>query len=820
MSIKRFLRVSAAATLLTALAALPLAAQEKKPAPAPAQKAAPAAAAPAAKAAVAPAPAPVAKTYVDQLKYPKLHPITMPAVVRETLPNGMKLILLEDHSLPLVSMRALVRGGKLAEPVSKPALAAMFGEVQRTGGVKSMTGDQVDDFLERIGASIETNVQDAYGVVDAKTLTDQLDKVLPLYVEFLSSPAFSQDKIDLCKTHLNGMISRRNDDVMGIARREFLQLVYGPKSPYARIFNYDDVDALTREDLLAFHKAFYRPDNTILVVWGDFKADDMKAKLAGAFSGWTAAGPAPAVPAPKIPEAKASVSYVEKKDVEQTTVLMGELGLRLDDPDYPAVNMMSEILGGSMSSRIFIQVRTLKGLAYGAGGFMVPAYDHLGAFYFYTATKPGTTIEALTSVLDEIKKIREAPVTDEELKKAKEGYLNQYAFEFDSIEKIAKRMATYEFYGYPSDFNVKLRDAIEKVTKDDVLKAAQKHLNPDVLTILAVGDASKFDKPLSTVGQVNTIDITIPEPKPKEIIPEATPETLKAGTDLLVNAARAVGEPALRGLKDMTSDGTSNIKTPMGEMELKGTTTWILPDRLHNALTTPMGPMIQVLDGGKAWMSMGPNVRDLPGSMATEMKTGLFTEAGGVLILKMALEGKLQGQLIGKTQFEGKEADDILVKAEDAPIRIYLAPDGTVLGTKKRAQTQEGPADVYRDLRRLPARIGPQDPLRDHAEGQRRDQGFHQADRGQDQRRLQGGPLQQARRPRCQVGEPLIRVEGGPDGPPSDFWHVAVGPSGCPAKPVIVCHLLRYNPYLPAPRDRRRGIFFGAPLWRSASEPS
>ena len=679
MSIKTFLRVSAAAALLTAAAALPLAAQEKKPAPAAAKKAAPAAA---------------AKTYVDQLKYPKLNPITMPTVVRETLPNGMKLILVEDHALPIISMRALVRGGKVAEPPTKPALTAMFGEVQRTGGVKSMTGDQVDDFLERIGASIETNVQDAYGVVTAKTLTDQLDKVLPLYVEFLSGPAFSQDKIDLCKTHLNGMISRRNDDVMGIARREFLQLVYGSKSPYARIYNYDDVDGMTREDLLAFHKAFYRPNNTILVVWGDFKADDMKAKLADAFSGWTALGPAPVVPAPKIPEAKESVNYIEKKDVEQTTVLMGELGLRLDDPDYPAVNMMSDILGGSMSSRIFTQVRTLKGLAYGAGGFMVPAYDHLGAFYFYTATKPASTVEALTTILDVIKKIREAPVTDEELRKAKEGYLNQYAFEFDSIEKIATRMGTYEFYGYPTDFNVKLRDAIEKVTKDDILKAAQKYLKPDVLTILAVGDASKFDKPLSTVGTVNTIDITIPEAKPKEIIPEATPETLKAGTDLLVKAAKVMGEPALRGLKDVTSDGASTIKTPMGEMELKGAETFVLPDRLYNSITTPMGAMVQVFDGDKGWMSMGPNVRDLPGSAMAEWKSDRYTEYGGVLLLKMALEGKVQGQLIGKTQFEGKDAEDILMKAEEGSLRIYVAADGTLLGVKKRAQTQEGPADV------------------------------------------------------------------------------------------------------------------------------
>ena len=634
------------------------------------------------------------KTYVDALKYPKLNPIETPNVVRETLPNGMRLILVEDHELPVIQMKALVKGGEIAEPRDKPALAELFGAVQRTGGVKSMTGDQVDELLESIGASIETSVQQAYGVVTAKMLKENLDKVLPLYVEFLEEPAFSQDKLDLAKTHLDSIISRRNDDVMSIARREFLKLMYGAKSPYARQYEYDDVDGTTRADLVAWHRRFYRPDDTILAVWGDFDAAAMKDELTKAFSSWKGLGPAPEVAPPPIAPPVPSVNYVEKKDVEQTTVLMGQLGLRLDDPDYPAVDMLSEILGGSMSSRIFVQVRTLKGLAYGAGGFMVPAYDHVGAFYFYTASKPSSTIEATQTMLQEIEKIREAPVTDEELRKAKEGYLNGYAFEFDSTDKIVSRLETYEFYGYPADFNAKLRDAVEKVTKDDILRVAKKYLHPEALTLLAVGNAEKFDKPLSTLGKVNTIDITIPPPTPKEVIPEPTAENMKAGTDVLIMAAKAMGEQGLRGLKSLTSEGSSTVKTPMGDMELKGSGTFVLPDRSYTEMTTPMGAMVRVLDGEKAWMKMGPMVRDLPASAVAEMRRGLYAEAGCALVLKEALEGKLQGQLIGKTQFEGQEANDVLVKIGDGAIRIYVGADGTILGNKQRAQTQQGPAEV------------------------------------------------------------------------------------------------------------------------------
>jgi zinc protease len=463
---------------------------------------------------------------IEKIAYPKLNEIQMPSIVRDTLPNGMRLILVEDRELPQIRFRALVRGGTLGEPKGKAGLAELFGEVHRTGGIKTLTGDKVDELLERLGASVETHIGESYGEVSGRTLVEHLGKVLPIFAEFLMAPAFAQDKVDLAKTHMRSLIARRNDDAQSVARREIQKVIFGKDSPYARQFEYDDIDGLARADLLAYHRKFYRPDAVILSVWGDFQAADMKAQIGQAFSAWQASGQAPALTAPPLPPPAASINYIEKKEVEQTFIQMGHLGLRLDDPDYAAVNLLGDILGGGFSSRIFVSVRTTKGLAYGAGGYMVPAYTRPGLFSFYTSTKPGSTAEAIRTILEEIKKIREAPVTDAELRRAKEGYLNSYAFEYDSIAKIVNRLALYDFYGYPTDFNVKLRNAIEKVTKEDILRVAQKHLQPDALTILAVGRAEQFDKPLSTFGKVTTLDIKIPEPKPKEVIPEATPETL------------------------------------------------------------------------------------------------------------------------------------------------------------------------------------------------------------------------------------------------------------------------------------------------------
>jgi len=451
---------------------------------------------------------------VDRLVYPKLHEIKTPTVARETLPNGLRLLLVEDHDLPQVCFAAAVRGGVVAEPTGKTGLAGLFGEVQRTGGTTAMAGDAIDTLLDELGAEVDAGVEEAYGFVGGKTLVENLDKVLPVFAQVLTSPVFAQDKVDLGKTHMRSAIARRNDDVMGIASREFQKLVYGARSPYARQIEHQDVEGLTREDLAAFHKAYYRPDATILAVWGDFKTAGMKAKLAQTFADWQATGPAPAITLPVVAPQPPSLDYIEKKDIEQTYILAGQLGLRLDDPDYPAIHIMSDILGGGFASRIFQKVRTEKGLAYMAGGVMAAGWDHRGAFYFYTSTKPSTTTEALAAMLEEIKKIREAPVTDDELARAKDMYLNGYAFENDSTLKIVGRLMLYEFYGYPTDFNVRLRDGVERVTKDDVLRVARKHLIPDALTILAVGRQEQFDKPLSTFGKVTTIDITIPEPNP------------------------------------------------------------------------------------------------------------------------------------------------------------------------------------------------------------------------------------------------------------------------------------------------------------------
>ncbi|MCJ7673946.1 MAG: insulinase family protein, partial [Sedimentisphaerales bacterium] len=221
-----------------------------------------------------------------QLKYPTLGQIEIPQVRRVTLANGMQVFLLEDHELPLVSLSAMVRTGSVYEPADKIGLAAITGAVMRTGGTTSKTGDQIDEQLEQIAASVETGIGPNVGGASMSVLKEDVDTGLSILADVLMNPAFREDKIELAKIAHRSSIARRNDFPFSIAFREYTKLIYGPESVYARHTEYATIDNITRDDLVAFHKRFFHPNNTTLAVWGDFDAEQMTKKIEEAFKAW------------------------------------------------------------------------------------------------------------------------------------------------------------------------------------------------------------------------------------------------------------------------------------------------------------------------------------------------------------------------------------------------------------------------------------------------------------------------------------------------------------------------------------------------------
>lgn len=462
-------------------------------------------------------------SYKD-LKYAPLPPIKPPVPVEFTLSNGLKVFLLEDHELPLVSGSALIRTGNLFDPADKRGLAEITGEVLRSGGTASKTGDQIDVELEAVAASVESSIGETAGTLSFSCLKENTDQVLGIFKDFLSAAEFREDKVELTKTQERSGISRRNDEAHGLAEREFRDILYGRNTPYGWRMEYADVDNIQRKDVLDFYHRYYFPSNILLQIHGDFSAADMRAKLEGILGAWKATQPA----VPEFPKVASKPSpgvfLAAKPDVTQTFFDVGHLGGELRDKDYPALEVAAEILGGGFSSRLFRSVRTEHGWAYSIGSSWSAQYEHPGLFHISGSTQSAHTVDTLKAVLEELDKIRTTEVTDQELQSAKDTVLNGFVFFFDRPSKTLNRLVQYQYHGYPADFLFQYQKAIAAVTKADILRVAKEHFKPEELTFVAAGNPSAFGTPLSALGLlVQPIDLSIPEPKKTAETPSGKP---------------------------------------------------------------------------------------------------------------------------------------------------------------------------------------------------------------------------------------------------------------------------------------------------------
>jgi hypothetical protein len=413
-------------------------------------------------------------------------------------------------------------------------------------------------------------------------------------------------------------ISRRNDDVGEIAARESTKLAYGKDNPYARQPEYATVAAVTRQDLLDWHHAHVYPNYIILGVVGDFDSAVMEAKLREAFGQWPK-GPAFKAPDIKFEPAKPGYYLIPKSDVNQSNIRMVDLGIRRDNPDYFASQVFNEAFGGGFSSRLFRNIRTAKGLAYAVGGGIGSAFDHAGIERIAVGTKSQSTVESIQALDEQIDNLKTNPISDDEIKRAKDSILNSFVFNFDSPEKVLRERMAYEFYGYPADFLERFRAGIEKVQASDVARIAAKYLHKDQLRVLVVGNTSEFDKPLSSLGPVTNIDISIPPPPGEKSETPARPAGSNAeGKALAAKVVDAMGGlPKLKSVKSLRADLTEKEGEDSPPTALQ--VTIIFPDRMHVDVQTPQGTIAVVVTPDAGFMSLaGMGVRDMPAAQKNE----------------------------------------------------------------------------------------------------------------------------------------------------------------------------------------------------------
>jgi len=633
----------------------------------------------------------------QQIPIPQLPAFKPQQPKRIQLSNGMVIFLQEDHELPLIGGTARIRGGSVSEPVSKVGLVDMYGDVWRTGGTKTQTGDQLDDFLEVRAAKVETGGGPDSTSIGFNCLKGDLDDVFKVFVDVLQNPEFRADKLDIAQKAMEDSISRRNDEADAIAHREAIKLAYGPNNPYARIAEYATVAAVTRQDLIDWHAKYVHPNNVILGITGDFDSAAMEARLRAAFESWPK-GPTLPRPDIKYDPAKPGYYLIPKEDVNQSNIRMVGLGTTRANPDYYAISVFNEAFGGGFSSRLFNDIRTKRGLAYGVGGGVGTNFGHPGVLQISIGTKSQSTIESIQAADENISGLSTNPITDDEVQKAKDAILNAFIFRLDSPDKILAERMTYEFYGYPADWLDKYQAEIKKITAADVNRVAAKYLHKDQLAVLVVGNTKEFDKPLSSLGPVKEIDITIPPPPAEKAADSGTkPQTSNPEGRALVHkvAAAMGGLPKLQSIKTL---GATFDESEPGGTPTPVNITIAFPDSMHVEVQTPQGQLIIVSSPNAGFMSMaGMGTRSVPPAQRDDMMAQLHHDL--IYVTQHANDSAVTFTAAGTEKIGDVEAEIVDIGGAIPWLRWYVDPKtGYILREKYKGVGQTGPFDGETNL--------------------------------------------------------------------------------------------------------------------------
>ncbi len=468
-----------------------------------------------------------------ELEFPKLdYDPPDPAAYRHELEGGSVAYLVEDHQLPLVSLSVTLRAGSYQIPPERAGLTGFTGSQMRAGGTASRSARDFDEEAAFLATEIGSNVGATSAGGSVNCLRQNLDASLELFFDMLKNPGFDPERLAIARARTLQGLARRNDRLGSILSREFARLTRGDHFTTVQSTK-ASIESVTREAMQAFHARSFDPRRMFFSAAGDFDTADMLRRLNDVLAdGWPAQASEPGeIPVPSH-DPTPGVYMVDKtsRDVNQSHVALGHAGIQRDHPDAFKVRIMNSVLGGSgFTSRIMIRVRSDEGLAYSAYSRFRPGTYYPGLFQAGFQSRNATCAQAAAIVIEEIERIQNEKVSAKELDTAKNYEVEIFPRFFATAGQIAGTFASDEFTGREKDYWKTYRQRIADVSADDVLEAAQRHLQPDKLVILAVGDREAMlrgdrDNPgfsfESLAGDAGVRSIPLPDPLTMEY-PEA-----------------------------------------------------------------------------------------------------------------------------------------------------------------------------------------------------------------------------------------------------------------------------------------------------------
>jgi predicted Zn-dependent peptidase len=456
-----------------------------------------------------------AKPKADRSLLPKEKPdpkLTLPAVQRRKLSNGLEVLVVEHHELPVVSMNLVMKTGTAGDPAGKGGLASLTADLLDEG---TTTRDalEISDQLARIGSSLQIGAGWDSTTAGMRTLTRHLDRALEIYSDVITNPAFSDKELQRLRQQRLALLRQMRDSPEAIAGTVFQTVLYGRNHPYGRPAIGDEaaLQSLTAEDARGFYTSYLRPNNSALIVVGDVKPDQLVPKLEKAFAGWKN-GHVPAVDVSAAPVARdrGAIYLVDRPGSVQSVIQIGQVGVPRSSPDYFPLFVMNRILGGSSSARINLNLREDKGYTYGANSNF-SFRRGAGPFTAAAPVQGFSTKESVTEFMKELRGIRgEMPVTPAELEGAKQSIVRGFPRGFETPDQIANGLELIVTYDLPDTYYNSYIERVQAVTLEDVNRVANRYLQPDRMAVVIVGDRKSIEQGLRTLDNfgenVNVVD--------------------------------------------------------------------------------------------------------------------------------------------------------------------------------------------------------------------------------------------------------------------------------------------------------------------------
>jgi zinc protease len=417
--------------------------------------------------------------------------VRFPAFQQKTLSNGLRVVVIEQHEQPLVSLRLMLNAGKAYEPDGKAGLADATASLL-TKGTATRSAQKIAETIDFVGGSLGASAGTEAGYASAAVTSDQLDLGFDLLSDVVLHPSFPQEELERWRKQALSGLQINQQDASYLATTAITRLIFGGY-PYGRPSSGtpESLAGLTRDDLAAFHQAHYIPNQTLFAVVGDVQPADAFARAERAFGGWKQGTASSLPPQEAQATAKTRVVVIDKPDAVQTEIRLGQLGIAYGDPSLFAAEVYNSVLGGNASARLYEEIRRKRGLSYGANSYFLPESQR-GFFQIATFTKTESTVDALGLAFDVLRGLQEKPVPEPELNSAKTYITGAFPLEIETADGIASKVLEAMHFGFGREFLESYNDRISKVSPADVQRFARQTIRPEEMTVVLVGNASAF----------------------------------------------------------------------------------------------------------------------------------------------------------------------------------------------------------------------------------------------------------------------------------------------------------------------------------------